>query len=518
MLAIKNRVGSGVLCLFVVMLLGACRPAGPQALWQGRAALEGGEVATALVHLQRATTLLPTNAAAWNYLGVAYHRAGEWTNAAMAYSQALRLDRDLLEARLNLGLLWLAGEQWDAARLELTAYTLSRPNDPEGWYQLGLAQAAKSEGAAEKSFRESLRLAAEQPNVWNALGLYYTRKQRGRDAAGAFEQALQIKSNHPPARLNLAIVTEQLLNDRTAALRHYRTYLQLQPRPEHWEGVNALVQAADATVKPMITNRVAVVSPASPRGPSPASAPTKMNVASVGVKLGEPVHLVSNLPPSASAGMLGTRAVSSRSTNGATIALGVKPAPATEAKPAAEPVRFAGVINSSNSVVVRPGVATNSESRRLAQQALMRGQQEQQAKKYAEALQHYRRAVQLDPGYFEAHYLQGLAAFQLRNFKAAITAWETALGLRPNSADARYNYALALKADSRLPAAADELEKLLALHPDEARGHLTLGNIYADQIRDIPRARRHYLRVLQLDPRNPQAAAIRFWLAANPAD
>jgi len=64
--------------------------------------------------------------------------------------------------------------------------------------------------------------------------------------------------------------------------------------------------------------------------------------------------------------------------------------------------------------------------------------------------------------------------------------------------------------------AADELEKLLALHPDEARGHLTLGNLYADQLRDIPRARQQYNKVLQLDPSNPQAPAIRYWLVANP--
>ncbi len=73
-----------------------------------------------------------------------------------------------------------------------------------------------------------------------------------------------------------------------------------------------------------------------------------------------------------------------------------------------------------------------------------------------------------------------------------------------------------LKAADYPQDAADELEKLLALHPDEARGHLTLGNLYAQQLHDIPRARRHYNRVLQLDPRNPQAQSIRYWLVANP--
>jgi hypothetical protein len=31
----------------------------------------------------------------------------------------------------------------------------------------------------------------------------------------------------------------------------------------------------------------------------------------------------------------------------------------------------------------------------------------------------------------------------------------------------------------------------------------------------VQRTRQHYLRVLELDPRHPQASAIRFWLEAN---
>jgi Flp pilus assembly protein TadD len=54
-------------------------------------------------------------------------------------------------------------------------------------------------------------------------------------------------------------------------------------------------------------------------------------------------------------------------------------------------------------------------------------------------------------------------------------------------------------------------------NPDEVRAHLALGNLYAQQLRDPARARRHYLKVLELDPHNPQATDIRFWLLSNPA-
>jgi len=157
-----------------------------------------------------------------------------------------------------------------------------------------------------------------------------------------------------------------------------------------------------------------------------------------------------------------------------------------------------------------------SGNRREAESAFVQGRQSQLANRPAAALQSYRRATQLDPAYFEAYYSLGLTAFNLRSFPVALTAWEYALALRPDNSDARYDFALTLKAANYPHDAADELEKLLALHPDEARGHLTLGNLYAEELRDVSRARRHYNKVLQLDPRNPQAQVIRYWLVANP--
>jgi hypothetical protein len=35
-------------------------------------------------------------------------------------------------------------------------------------------------------------------------------------------------------------------------------------------------------------------------------------------------------------------------------------------------------------------------------------------------------------------------------------------------------------------------------------------------LRDTTQARKHYLKVLDLQPDNPQASDIRFWLSANP--
>jgi Flp pilus assembly protein TadD len=128
----------------------------------------------------------------------------------------------------------------------------------------------------------------------------------------------------------------------------------------------------------------------------------------------------------------------------------------------------------------------------------------------------YQKAAGLDPAWFEAQYNYAVLAYRLRDFNHSLAASEMALAVRPDDTDARYNFALALKAAGYATDAANELKKIVAANPDEARAQLALGNLYAEQLRDPARARQHYLKWLALDPHNPQATNIRFWLSDNP--
>jgi tetratricopeptide (TPR) repeat protein len=154
--------------------------------------------------------------------------------------------------------------------------------------------------------------------------------------------------------------------------------------------------------------------------------------------------------------------------------------------------------------------------RPAAERAFARGVQAYQAHRLPEAIQAYHAAVQLDPSMFKAHYNLGLAAAQAGNLPLALAAYETALALQPASLDARYNFALVLKQANNLADAVNELERIVRSSPNETRAHLALGNLYAQQLGQPAKARVHYLKVLELEPRHPQAGAIRFWLAANP--
>ena len=573
MFVTKNRaVEISILLVAVVVFVTACGPPGPRALLAGRKLLDAGKTGAALQELKTATSLLPTNAAAWNYLGLAYHRAGQWTNAAEAYSRALKLDRDLLEVRFNLGCLWLDQNKPDAAKIEFTAYTLRRGNAVEGWLKLGSAQLrARDSVGAEKSYHEALRISADNVEALNGLGLVQLQRNRPREGAQLFAEALKLQPDYRPALLNLATVSEQNLNDRPEALRRYRDYLALQPRAADWETVNAIVRSLEQPVvvpvqtpsptnasknnvvvgapppnqpKPVATTAARPVTTTKPESPVVVtkSSPARQAITSTPSSAAPPAEVVKLSPepviktvPDASRAPVTNSNVQPRAPSSTTESASEtktergflsnlnpfkhESKPATASSPAAA----SGTTADVDSTPLAPGrysfvspAPPKSGDRREAEFAFTQGQQALRAGRSAEALQSFRRATQLDPAYFEAYYNLGLTAFTTRSFRVALTAWEKAIALRPDNADARYNFALTLKAANYPQDAADELEKLLALHPDEARGHLTLGNLYAEQLHDLPRARSHYNKVLQLDPRNPQAQAIRYWLVAHP--
>ena len=57
----------------------------------------------AIEQFRTATQLLPTNSLVFNYLGLAYHQAGNLAEAERAYVRALSLNRDLAEIHYDLG-------------------------------------------------------------------------------------------------------------------------------------------------------------------------------------------------------------------------------------------------------------------------------------------------------------------------------------------------------------------------------------------------------------------------------
>jgi len=160
--------------------------------------------------------------------------------------------------------------------------------------------------------------------------------------------------------------------------------------------------------------------------------------------------------------------------------------------------------------------APTAGSRVEADKDFKRALRAQKSGNRVQAIADYQAAVRNDPSYYDAYYNLGLAA--LENGEAALSLWayEIALALKADSEDGRYNFALALKAGGYWLDAVEELKKILASTPSSARAHLSLANLYSQQLQKPQSAREHYERLVELNPRHPEAAKIRLWLATNP--
>jgi tetratricopeptide (TPR) repeat protein len=568
--------------LVVAMWTTGCGPPGPRALLEGKRLIEQRQYQAAVEKLNTATGLMATNAQAWNYLGLAYHLAGQPDAAAGAYQKALKLDHDLVAAHYNLGCLLLEQNQPDkleAARNELTAFTLHEGNSPSGWVKLGTVELRQRDtAAAEKCFWQALQLGSNNPEALNGLGLVELQLNRHRDAVACFENALAQQPNYAPALLNLAVTQQGYQNERPLALRRYRQYLALTPQPANWGAVNTIAhqleQELNASARPVGELASGPARPAPNGGGRPASitnspragaaAGSARNVESdsntgpssppEAVQLHEEptVHVAANAQPAprAAAASTGTStgdgaAIISPPVDDAAPGDTPKPGffqrinpfhrePASLVTPAPQPESGPSGGNagdaSRTASVSTPRVARYNYispakpaegNRTQAERYFAQAAQAQHERRLQDAVRFYRAATQADPSFFEAQSNLGLAAFDLGDMTQALLAYEIALAIKPDSFNARFNFALALIKANYVMDAAQELEKLLTASPDEtpqhlAMAHLTLANLYAEQFHQPASARPHYAKVLELDPQNPQATVIRYWLRDHP--
>jgi tetratricopeptide (TPR) repeat protein len=555
MSAKKNRFCScAIIFSALLIFIAGCTPPGPRAFLKGKKYLERGDFNSAVEQLKTATTLLPANAQAWNYYGVALQHTGQSDDAATAYNRALTLDRDLTEAHYNLGCLDLEQNKLADAQTEFTAYTLRRSNTPEGWLKLGDAQLRAGEiVSAEKSFSTALYLNPNNAEALNGFGLARIQRGRPRDAAQFFSAAIPHHPDFAPAILNLATVNAQYLRDNKTALENYRAYLVLTPRPANWDDVNALMNnleqsATVAPLNPPPENQNETAAPPPPIVSEPKAqtsvafhsyAPPKMQQTSHAppqiVKVQPEPVIVTTTPPSQSQSPGALHKLNplhwfDSSKPGNYSQDGVTPLPPPDSgnnslrltmisnpPVAPKPVK---IVPPPPPVFPRYDYLSprkpKSGDRVAASGAFTKARAFEQDSRWSDAAQSYQQAAQLDPAWFEAQYNYGVLSYRQRNFGQALAAYETALAIQPDSADARYNFALALKSSGYVTDAVNELKKVVASDPSEAHAQLALGDIYAQQLRDMPDARRHYLKFLDLSPRDPQATNVRFWLGSNP--
>ena len=114
---------------------------------------------------------------------------------------------------------------------------------------------------------------------------------------------------------------------------------------------------------------------------------------------------------------------------------------------------------------------------RSARAEFERGTAAAQEGRLAEAIVMLRRAVELKPGFAEAHYNLAAAYRDLGESDASLAAYRRAAELAPRFADVHVDIASLLRERRELAAAERSLQAALSLKPDSAEALLELGNV-----------------------------------------
>ena len=92
----------------------------------------------------------------------------------------------------------------------------------------------------------------------------------------------------------------------------------------------------------------------------------------------------------------------------------------------------------------------------------------------------FKKAIQLKPDFFEAHYNMGNALKEYGKIDDALVAYNEAISLNPNFVQAHYNSAIVLNELGRFEESIEVSKKVISLKPDFEQAHYNLGNAFKE--------------------------------------
>jgi len=538
-------------CGLLLVVLG-CQPPGARALFEGEARLKAGEPKLAIAQFEKAVKLLPGEWRAWNYLGLARHRAGDLDGAHEAFQRAMEMAGERRNSpedasfvlKFNTGRLAIDRERLADAKTELHAYSISAEPSFHAYFWLGEVYRKEMNWAsASTEYQKALAQDDHSAVAHNRLGMAQLWMIQPSEAAKSFEAALKRNPDFVQAHLNLAMTYQWYLPGNDAkALEAFQQYLQLTREPA--PGVQALADALQAKVRPnpspvppiVETNQLTAVW--SPQGTNAAitnlviEIPPAANAAPTNlvVEVPSPTNTVVEIPPATNKPPLRVTQVRPSLTNRPPVDVTAPPVTPTNRPP----VKIAKTTVTQPSVapettkktevkavpgVVRyryvkpkrpePGAVVDPEGlTKMFEKAL----HQHRINELDAAIDGYRKVLQVNPAYQQAYVNIALALQVKGEVKQALPVYEKALAINPFSKVTRHGFASALSRSEYYVDAAKEFHGLLDLYKNDLSAHLELGGLYSRHLKDPDKASVHFRKVLELSPQHPQATGIRQWL------
>lgn len=213
-----------------------------QVVQQATAAFEAGNYEEAEALLLQIMGKTPTYANVYNMLGFIAGQGDAPEKAAALFRQALSLNPNYTEARLNLVLTLTEMGAYDQAAEEASKLEVREPTSPQ---QLSLGVRGKLANAhadlgkkyhelglyaeAVAEFDKALRLCPTFPDIHNRRAVSCRELGRYAEAKASLLKALELKPNYVEAHVNLGVL-HQKLGNLTEAVKSWERALQLDPK------------------------------------------------------------------------------------------------------------------------------------------------------------------------------------------------------------------------------------------------------------------------------------------------
>ncbi len=149
-------------------------------------------------------------------------------------------------------------------------------------------------------------------------------------------------------------------------------------------------------------------------------------------------------------------------------------------------------------VPMTPGEMTTLHSRQAARVPYNSALDLVERGAYLDATTKFRRAIELDPKFADAHYNLGVTYQRMKSYDHALESCQTAARLRPNNADYHVGVGNARFYSNDYSAAAVSYQQALALNVRHLKACYSLAVCY-ERLRRINDARVQWYRYLELD-------------------
>ena len=142
--------------------------------------------------------------------GIILERRGRIDRAIECYERAVGLNPNLIDARMNLGTLWLKKGDTARARSEWERVYRMNPSNARALLNLGALELRDGRyESAERFFEKALERSPDNALLWNNLGALHANLGRRREATEAFERAVELDPSFEDAHRNLEAIRSQ---------------------------------------------------------------------------------------------------------------------------------------------------------------------------------------------------------------------------------------------------------------------------------------------------------------------